>query len=173
MSTIEECALPDAALLNRYRKDYTDCFIVDCQGSIPLGDFVYAFYTTFVFKLERVILAALAARPSTDADASQLSKGEIEKFAAWKVEDRTVDQLLMCDFRGRTRSWFMVAAIDLIARPHTRLYFGSAVIKSNGKHSTSIGLLLGFHRLYSRILLRAAVRRVRKLRRRSDSQSSP
>ena len=67
-----------------------------------------AFYTTWLFRLERWILRLAVARPSTDEEAHQLARGEREAFAAWSVEARAPDQLLMCDFTGRTRSWLMV-----------------------------------------------------------------
>ena len=66
----------------------------------------------------------------------------------------------MCDFLGRTRSWLMVEAVD--GGKATRLYFGSVVVpKPNGAaRKSSLGasytLMLGFHKLYSRALLRAA-----------------
>ena len=172
LSSVGEHPLPDDALLSRYRNhtanqqtgNYTDCFAVDVPRTVSLEQFVFAFYTTPVFKLERIILAALASRPSSDADARQLSKNETETFAAWTVEDRTSDQLLMCDFRGRTRSWFKVSKQDAPELPGTRLYFGSAVIRKNDKHRLSFGVLLSFHRVYSRVLLRAAARRVAKER---------
>jgi hypothetical protein len=69
--------------------------------------YVEAFYTTPLFKVERLLLAWFAARPSTDAEAQRLAAGEIATFAAWSVEAREADQLLLCDFKGRTRSWLM------------------------------------------------------------------
>jgi hypothetical protein len=99
--------------------------------------------------LERFILRVAVSKPSSDAEARQVSEGEIDTFAAWYVEDRSDNQLLMSDFRHQTRSWFM-------ATPG-RLYFGSAVIPTDRK---SYSLLLGFHRLYSRLLLAAAKSRL-------------
>jgi len=84
--------------------------------------FVEAFYATALFKLERWLLRFLVARPSTDAEAHELARGERYSFAAWSVEARTPDQVLLRDFNG---------------------------------------LLPGFHRLYSRLLLSASARRVK------------
>ena len=87
-----------------------------------------------------------------------LAEGDIDMFAAWSVEARTENQLLMCDFQSRTRSWFMVT--------DKRLYFGSAVVPvrdpETGEKSlgSTYSALLGFHRLYSRALLYFAVRRL-------------
>ncbi len=66
-----------------------------------------AFYTTWIFKLERAILKWAVSRASTDLDAKRLAEGEIDRFSAWSVEDRNDNQLLMSDFQGRTRSWLM------------------------------------------------------------------
>ena len=164
MLSIRSCALPDGALLGTYRANgaYTDCFAADVAGSISHEQFVTAFYTTFVFKLERTILKWAVSRPSTDAQAKQLAAGSIDEFAAWHVERRCPDQLLVSDFQARTRSWLMVAPITMDNGPGTRLYFGSAVVpvrnRKTGKAELGPGFraLLGFHKLYSVVLLRAA-----------------
>jgi len=150
--------LPADALLQRYRVQgaYTDCFAVDVPGQVAHAAFVEAFYTSSVFKLERLLLALLVSRPSNDAEARELAGGSREKFAAWSVEARAPGQLLMCDFAGSTRSWLMAGA----AGHGTRLYFGSAVVRSS--QGGVFRTLLGFHKLYSRILLRAAVSRLRR-----------
>lgn len=148
---IEKSALPAAALLQKYVKSgaYTDCYSTKISTEVSLASFVAAFYTTWLFKLERFILRILVSKPSTDEEASLLVNGDGDTFAAWYVEDRAEDQLLMCDFRDQTRSWFMVAP--------GRVYFGSAVIPVQ---QSSYRILLGFHRLYSRALLAAAKSRL-------------
>jgi hypothetical protein len=124
---------------------------------------VEAFYTTAVFKIERLLLRWLASRPSTDLQAREMASGALGSFAAWSVEDRGRDQILLADFTGRTRSWLMV---DPVGHGVTRLYFGSAVVPVTNARTGSAGLgtafvaLLGFHKLYSRILLRAASMRL-------------
>ena len=83
------------------------------------------------------------------------------------MEGQSPSELLLADFTGRTRSWLMatpVAGSDQALR--TRLYFGSAVVPRPGKGGQKpvmgwlFHALLGFHRLYSRLLLSAASRRV-------------
>lgn len=157
--------LPSSALLARYQRDgtYTDCYVTEIDGRVSQADYVEAFYTTALFKAERLLLAWLVAKPSTDAQARQLAHGQLEAFAAWRVEDRADDQLLMCDFQGRTRSWLMTET----AEPgQTRLYFGSAVVPVIDRRSgesrlgATYSALLGFHKLYSRALLQAAARRL-------------
>jgi len=150
--------LPAGALLQRYRDQgaYTDCFAIDVPGQVAHAAYVEAFYTTAVFKLERLLLALFVARPSRDAEARELASGQRQQFAAWSVEGRAPGQLLMCDYAGSTRSWLMAVP----AGQGTRLYFGSAVVRS--RQGGVFRALLGFHKLYSRILLRAAVARVLK-----------
>ena len=96
----------------------------------------------------------MVARPSRDAEARELASGQRQQFAAWSVEGRAPGQLLMCDFAGSTRSWLMAAP----AGQGTRLYFGSAVVRA--RQGGMFRALLGFHKLYSRILLRAAAARL-------------
>lgn len=159
--------LPADALLAVYAATpgcYTDCYEVDIPGAIPLADFVTAFYTTPLFQLERFILRVAVDRPSTDQDARNVATGARDNFAAWTVESRRVDQLLMCDMAGKTRSWFMVVPEDMTdaGSGRTRLRFGSAVVprRGNTRLGTVFTLLLGVHKLYSRALLAAARRRL-------------
>lgn len=163
--SVQPCELPQTALLRRYKDGcaYADCYVTEVAGAYSQAAFVEAFYTTALFKVERVILRWLAARPSTDVEAKQLAEGRIAAFAAWRVEGRHPDQVLLADFTGRTRSWLMVAPVPGAgADVRTRLYFGSAVVPrrhaTSGRPSMGISFhaLLGFHRLYSRLLLRAA-----------------
>lgn len=167
-SAIHACPLPEHALLATYRSNgsFTDCYAVDVAGTVSHAQFVAAFYTTSIFRLERLILKWALSRPSTDEDARRLAAGTADTFAAWTVEGRGVDQLLLCDLAGRTRSWLMVAPITTADPPGTRLYFGSAVVPHRNRRTgqnemgTAFRALLGFHKLYSRVLLRAAVARL-------------
>ena len=160
IAPIEKANLPDQALLQQYRESgaYTDCYAARIDGTVSHCDYVAAFYTTWLFRLERFILKWLAAKPSTDDDVRRLVNEQQSEFAAWTVEARAENQLLMCDFNGRTRSWFMTA----VSNGSTVLYFGSAVVQVGTRRSgkpelgTSFNLLLGLHKLYSRALLSAA-----------------
>ena len=172
MSSIRRCELPEQALLRKYQHGgaYADCYVTAIPRHVSHAEYVEAFYTTALFKVERAILARLVSKPSNDADVHQLANGKRDSFAAWNVEARSTDQLLLCDFQGRTRSWLMVAAEPSGAQSgHTALYFGSAVVPVIGKSGTpSLGpvfrLLLAFHKLYSRALLRAARSRLARKR---------
>jgi hypothetical protein len=158
---VREAALPEAALLQAYRHGgaYTDCFAVAVARSVTPEAFIAAFYTTRLFKLERLILHWAISRPSTDDEARALARGQRDRFSAWSVEGRAPGQLLMRDeFTGRTRSWLMV---EPLPGGGTRLYFGSAMVpRRNGGMGPGFAPLLGFHTLYSRLLLAAARRKL-------------
>jgi hypothetical protein len=170
MFSIKKVPLPMNTLLDRYSIDgaYVDCYSTEVPGGVSLPEFIFAFYTTSLFKLERWILKRIVSKPSTDALAKLLADGKIEVFAAWHVEDRSENELLMCDFVDRTRSWFMVVPADATSGARTRLYFGSAVVPirnfKTGKPSLGwvYRLLLGFHKIYSVLLLHSAASRVQR-----------
>ncbi len=165
-SLIKSCELPDKALLCRYLREgaYTDCYYTEIAGKISQADYIEAFYTTTLFKLERVLLAWFIRRPSEDTEVHALATGKVSEFAAWTVEGREEDQLLLCDIHGRTRSWLMCLPAE--DKQSTRLFFGSAVVpivaglNDEPRMGFAFRLLLGFHKLYSRALLRAAVSRL-------------
>jgi hypothetical protein len=161
--TVQPCALPEGALLAKYARGgaYTDCYAVELARPASHAEYVEAFYTGGLFKLERLLIAWFASRPSTDRQARELASGAVASFAAWRVEERSDDQLLLCDFGGRTRSWLMVAPAGIGDSASTRLYFGSAVVPATDRSGrATLGFtfkaLLGFHKLYSRALLSAA-----------------
>ena len=169
MPKVHPCPLPAEALLAKYAKAgaYTDCYTTQIARSVSHAEFVETFYTGRLFKLERGLLALFLAKPSTDSQARQLAAGEVDDFAAWRVEGRTANQLLLCAVGDRTRSWLMVAWQEPPAAA-TQLYFGSAVVPVTNRATTqsSMGLLfkalLGFHKLYSRALLGSAASRLAK-----------
>lgn len=162
MTRIRPCPLPPGALLARYAGagGFADCYATELPRAVSHAEFVEAFYTGGVFKIERLLLGWFLSMPSTDAQARQLAAGQVGNFSAWRVEARTTDQLLMRDAGGRTRSWLMVA--PAAGDGATRLYFGSAVVPAAGRSGGRQGMgflfaaLLGFHRLYSRVLLGSA-----------------
>ncbi len=163
MAVVYQATMPEAALLQKYkeREDYTDCFAVEIKSAVSQADFVYAFYTSPVFKIERFILQWLVAKPSTDQEAMAIAHGTTNGFAAWTVEVRADNQLLLCDYQNRTRSWLMSEPLG--GGSGTRLYFGSAVTahRPDGRRDLAFGwgfrLMLWFHKRYARALLRAAV----------------
>ncbi len=147
--------LPDHALLQRYaRRDdcYTDCFVAPV-AAVDLAACITAFYTTPLFRAERLILG-IVGHGSTDADVAALAAGQADRYAAWRVEDRTADQILLCDVAGRTRSWLM--------HEPGQFYFGSAVTPPAPNQSLGwlFTTLLPFHKVYSQGLLGSAARRL-------------
>jgi hypothetical protein len=171
MFSITQHPVPDDALLRTYRggarpecwRGQGDCFAISVDRAVSLADFVFAFYTSAVFRIERIILALLAGAPSTDAQARQVADGVAVSFAVWGVGERTATQLLMCDRYERTRSWFRVVPLG---DGKTLLQFGSAVAsgrrdhRPRGRGSRFFRLLMKFHVLYSQVLLGAARRGV-------------
>jgi hypothetical protein len=150
--------VPEDALHAKYARDggYADCFVLDVKRNVTLAEFVEAFYTTWLFKLERFVLKWLVGKPSMDFEAHALASGRLTTFAAWSIEARTGDQLLMQDFQDKTRSCFIVTPIPG-DNTGTRLLFGTGIKRHLGVGFIS---LLPFHRFYSRALLGAAVARL-------------
>ncbi len=169
MPIIRPCEVPQNSLLSRYQTDlgFADCYVTEVPGAISQAAFIEAFYTSPLFKIERTILKYFVAKPATDADARQLADGVVTRFSAWNVEGQSRSELLLADFSGRTRSWLMASQLGGPGRSSsTRLYFGSAVVPRQRTGTRQPAMpwlfpaLLRFHRLYSRLLLRAASKRV-------------
>lgn len=166
MAPIIASELPEVSLLQRYKRDgsYADCYYMDMPRQIAISEYISAFYTTPLFKVERKILALVAGKQSSDESAHNLAQGLDAPFAAWSVEGRSSNQLLLCDFLGRTRSWLMAEA----GQSSTRLYFGSAVVPKskpavgNASFGFAFHALSGFHRLYTMALMRAAQAKLAK-----------
>jgi hypothetical protein len=158
-SPVQEGELPSGALLEIYRVDggHVDCFVADVPGVVALADLITAFYCSGAFLPERWLLGAVLGKRADDADVARLAAGQTERFSAWTVEGRRGDEILLCDYQGKTRSWLKVATIQ----GGTRLYFGSAVVPAkNRTDKAAFTLLLGVHRWYSLTLLRGAVRQL-------------
>lgn len=162
--TPSEAPLPPESLLARLARErgaFADAYTLHFPHPVSLAEFVEAFYTTRLFKVERALLA-LFGRPSSDAMARAVARGDGERLAVWTVEAREDDELLMHEDSGATRSWFKAQA----GAGHTTLWFGSAIVPrrrgpgGEPRFSVVFHALLGFHRGYSRALLGAAARRL-------------
>lgn len=161
MPSVQVAPLPVGALLESYAKTtaYTDCYSVRLARPASLPEFIEAFYTTPLFKLERWLLSVTLGFRSTDAEVRELAQGRRERFAAWSVEARGPNQVLLA--AGRTRSWIMVGAVAATPSAAKVLFFGSAVVpRRKGGLGWQFTALLGFHKLYSRLLLGAAARQL-------------
>lgn len=154
--------LPANALLEQYATSgaYTDCYAATLAGETSLADFMAAFYTTPIFKLERWLLARVLRLPSTDEEAQLLALGKVSRFSAWNVESRQSHQIVLA--AGRTRSWLMVSTIPASCGA-TTLFFGSAVVQlKKGGLGWRFDVSIFFHKLYSRVLLASAVRSLQR-----------
>jgi hypothetical protein len=170
MFPIKTRPVPANTMLRTYSRNgaYVDCFFTEISGQVSFGDYMLAFYTTPLFRLERLILTWVVSKPSTDKQVRQLADGEVEQFAAWRVEGRSENEILLCDFVGRTRSWLMTVPTNTTNDTRTQLYFGSAVVPKlnpkTGKQSLEFQYraLLGFHKIYSVLLLYSAKLRLQQ-----------
>jgi hypothetical protein len=160
---VSPCGLPAGSSLRDYADAgaYADCYAASAPGTVSLARYVSAFYHSPAFRPERLLLRLLG-HPSDDADIERLAAGTAAAFAAWTVESRTDDSLLLRDVTGRTRSWLKV---EPGADGTTRLYFGSVVVPrqvagGEPRMGPLFGALLGFHRFYSRALLASARKRL-------------
>jgi hypothetical protein len=155
-SLITECTLPPGTLLERYcgKGAYVDCLECQVRHAVNLEQLVVAFYNSRAFRPERWAIGALLGLPATNADVVKLAAGRAQRFSAWTVEARTDNQIMMCDYQGRTRSWLMVEAHGA----ETTLRFGSAVLAQHRWFERLLfKALTGFHRHYSRRLLESAL----------------
>jgi hypothetical protein len=152
--------LPESALLAAHarRGAYTDCFSLTVPGQVDLATWVEAFLTGRLFRLERRVLA-LVRLPSTDDQARALARGEADRFAAWRLEARTADELLLD--AGQTRLWLSVQPRPG-PTPATTLRMGSAVLpmRPGGGFGFLFHALIGLHLRYSRWLLTGGARRL-------------
>jgi len=152
------CPVPTDGLLAAYAGQgatYTDCFEAEAAGTVTLPQFIQAFYTTWLFRLERFVLMLPLRRRVRDAEVTALAQGA-ERFAVWRVEARREDQILLCDLGGHTRSFL---AVTPAGPGKTLLRFGSAVVAPQGKElGLIIRLTVPLHEFYSKALLGAALR---------------
>ncbi len=139
---------------------HTDAYFADIAQEISLPELIQAFYTSPLFKAERLVLRLAARAPSSDADAAALAAGSSQHFAVWTVEARSDTDILLADKGGRTKSWLAVEPLE----SGTRVWFGSVVVPVMKAGKAELGpvftSLMGVHALYSRALLGVAARRV-------------
>lgn len=153
MGVVRAITVPSGALLAAYDgRGHVDAYAADLPRPVDLPDFIRAFYDSPAFRPERWILAAVGHRGSA-ADLAALADGRGSRFAAWTLEARRPDEVLLAAFS--TRSWLAVEPRGT----GCTLHFGSAVVaRADGRLGPGFHALLGFHRLYSRVLLGTAAR---------------
>lgn len=165
--TVSEVELPKATLIANQAElgFFTDCFCTEIFGQFELSDYITAFYTSPIFRIERFLLRLAPKGRSTDQDVAALAAGQAKQLAIWTEEFRRSDEVLMN--AGKTKSWLHLKSTD----QGSTLYFGTVVLPEkpkNADESPRMGkgfeLFMGLHRLYSRVLLRSAARNLRKER---------
>jgi len=172
MPKVFESELPIIALSTIYKEQgaFVDCYYIDIEKNISLDEYIQAFYTTGLFKLERCLLSLATFTRTKDDEAIELSLGKSDSYSIWTVEGRESNQIMLRDFTGNTRSWLMVKNFDE-HEMSTRLYFGSVVVPKNitENKQASFGVIFHlfgkFHQIYSRALLSAAFRKLKRINR--------
>ena len=161
MLRVHKSEIPMTALVKAYQgqpKTRIDCYRIFIDKPIKLESFIGRFYRGRLFRIERFLIHKIVRHPSSEAQLNDLLSGMSKTFSAWTQSARNENQLIMCDYQGRTCSWFMVEPQD----EGTNLYFGT-VLKPT-KHFKGLEwlskpiftLFLPAHGLYSRLLLGAA-----------------
>src|ERR1700723_1218779 len=97
MFSVTQDSVPENALLRTYYggarperwRESGDCFAISVDRVVSLAEFVFAFYTSPVFRIERLLLGTFAGAPSTDTEARLLAEGSGVAFAIWRVGERT------------------------------------------------------------------------------------
>ena len=163
-SSVTVVGTPPEGLLTAYDKTpqcHTDCYRATVVKPVNLHDYILAFYDSSAFIPERMLIGFALGRKADREEVRCLANGEITSFSAWTVESRTLDEILLADISGATRSWLKVERTEDPEK--TTLYFGSAVVPRRDQHgrnrapSLLFTLLTPFHVQYSKVLLAAAV----------------
>lgn len=155
MPAIEAMPLPGISLLARRRgpECYRDALRAEVPGRVSLAELIAAFYGGGAFLPERLALR-LIGRGAGRAEIAALAEGRTTRFAAWTVEAREPDQILLADFQDFTCSWLWAEPLA----NGTALWFGSGVRRPE---RAVVQRLMPVHRWYARRLLAGAVRGLR------------
>lgn len=159
MFSVHASPLPDSAALKQFAAVpgvHIDCYRADVSKDISLSDYAIAFFDSPVFRLERRLIALVGGKASRRADVEAFALGKSDTLSEWQVVERDADQILLAVGDGPIRTWIMRES----PQDGTALYFGSAILPMHGASKIALGfrLLMGFHRLYARVLLFAAQR---------------
>ncbi|WP_299348261.1 hypothetical protein [uncultured Shimia sp.] len=164
MKRIREREVPRASLLQQFVEMpgcHADAFAVPADAATELADYIRAMFDSPVFRAERMVLAAFGKKSSSAEEVAALAAGEGQTMALWSTLQRNGHELLLEVRRGAVRTWLMVEP-----RPGSdaHLWFGTAIVPEPAKGDAPPQIALGFrafmgvHKLYSRVLLWAAVR---------------
>jgi hypothetical protein len=167
---------PEGAFIRQYTTTlggYSDCYYIDIQQDVSLSDYILTFFSTPIFRMERLLLNLVPSGRSNEQCVLDLAAGTGNKMAGWKTENRDDNQLLLAVGDGPIRTWLMVQGSP--SSKTTRLYFGSAALptsmtkEGHPKLAIVFRLFAGLHIFYSRLLLWWAAR---DLARKSGSSHS-
>ncbi len=122
-TSIRPCEVPQDSLLRRYVDGvgFADCYVTEVPRAVSQGEFVEAFYTSSLFKIERTLLTYLASRPAGDAEAQQLAAGTARAFSAWSVQEQSATELLLADFTSMIDKLTAPDQDYAVTRPHHAL----------------------------------------------------
>ncbi|APG49136.1 hypothetical protein [Phaeobacter porticola] len=169
MRQVEENGIPEGSLLQQFAERpgfHVDAFVAHVGFTPSLNDYIVAMFDSRVFRIERALLALAAFKPTFKEGVAALAAAESDRLASWKTVQRTEQELLMEVEKGRVRTWLMVEPAQGGA---SKLWFGSAVVPKPAQTGKAGGIgfvfrtLMGFHKLYSRVLLRAAIHGLKRV----------
>ncbi|MEO0487904.1 MAG: hypothetical protein AAF092_18555 [Pseudomonadota bacterium] len=152
---VQRVPVPADALLAAYCGDgnHVDAYQLSVSEPVALPDYIRAFFQTGIFRLERWILAVAAGASSSDYQIEDLAKGQGDRMAAWRVEARGDQEILLAVEGSPIRTW-----LGVVSGPSPALLFGSAVLAYKGRVPFAARALMPFHAVYSRVLLASAGR---------------
>ncbi|MEL6648775.1 MAG: hypothetical protein AAFQ05_13995 [Pseudomonadota bacterium] len=161
MARVVAALLPQDSLLHACATrpgSYTDCF----EAAVPTDGtpdraferFVFLFFDSWLFRVERMILRFAGKAPKAGTDPIALARGEVAHFAAWTVDARRAQELLMSVHHTPIRTWLSVAKDG----DQMRLRFGTALLaqETSGRVHWGFRATIRAHRLYAKLLLKAA-----------------
>ncbi|NVE95130.1 hypothetical protein [Altererythrobacter lutimaris] len=159
MGKVRACELPEGSLLAGFggADDYRDCFCREVPGEVSLEQYIERFYSSAVFRPERVVLG-LIGRGASAEDIRALASGESDQIAVWKVVERKPDEILLLSRDTNTASWLAVSSSSEAVgqtKNKTKLLFGSWV---GGINESRWRVMLAPHVWYSRLLLESAAK---------------
>ncbi|MEO0370235.1 MAG: hypothetical protein AAF231_02160 [Pseudomonadota bacterium] len=164
MGKITAIPLPTNSFLNAATQQtgcYADCFEVAVPCT-PLKDdleayfarYVFVFFDSWVFRLERRILRLAGKEGTHHEDIAALARAETGRMAAWITRERGQAELLLAVPDTPILTWLQVAQTDSALL----LRFGSGILPQTDKSRPHWGFRATYwaHRVYSRVLLHAA-----------------
>eukprot|EP01023_Acetabularia_acetabulum_P047936 TRINITY_DN5055_c0_g1_i1.p1 TRINITY_DN5055_c0_g1~~TRINITY_DN5055_c0_g1_i1.p1 ORF type:complete len:213 (+),score=-0.25 TRINITY_DN5055_c0_g1_i1:134-772(+) len=153
---------------------YKDCFQMQVPFQTPsvdqnvpkVQDYAACFFTNWIMKFERIILLKylglnqLKSEEDDQIAQSQFKKGY--KVSIFEVKQRKLNEILF-DSIG-TYTWLGLQ-MDL-ENSHYKFMFGSAIEESEKDtwlKKTMLWMLIPFHKLYSKMLLKSTVKKWQRI----------